>query len=85
MLIPQFSLRSVLYVTAICAVLSLVAAMAMRGTAWAMALTVAVASLSITFLAYGAMFFAVWVFSLVAPRRRAARETAYSSPFEAGR
>jgi hypothetical protein len=81
MLIPQFSLRSVLYVTAGCAVLSLVAAMAMRGTAWAMALTVAVASLSITFAAYGTMFFAVWVFSLVAPRRRAARELARSSPF----
>ena len=85
MLIPQFSLRSVLYATAACSVVSLIAATALRGTAWAMALTVAIASLSVTFLAYGAMFFAVWVFSLIGPRRRPASKTVPSSPFEAGR
>jgi hypothetical protein len=85
MLIPQFSLRSVLYATAVCGVLSLVAAMALRGTAWAMALTVAMASLSITFLAYGMMFFVVWVFSLIRPPRRPAAATAPRSPFEASR
>jgi hypothetical protein len=69
MLIPQFSLRWVLFVTAICAVISLIAAFALRGTAWAMALTLGFASLSITLAAHGILFFAVWVFSLVLPRR----------------
>ncbi len=70
MLIPQFSLRWVLIVTALCAVLSLIAAFAIRGTAWAMALTLGFASLSITLAAHAALFFAVWIFSLVLPRRK---------------
>jgi cytochrome bd-type quinol oxidase subunit 2 len=85
MLIPQFSLRWVLGVTAACGVLSLVAAMALRGSAWAMSLTIAAASVAATLLAHGAMFFVVWLFSLVIaiwPRRA---PSAPASPFNAER
>ena len=85
MLIPQFSLRWVLGVTAVCGVLSLVAAMGLRGSAWATAITLAAASLALTLLAHGAMFFVVWVFSLLAARGLRRRQNAAASPFEARR
>lgn len=82
MLMPQFSLRWVLAVTAVCAVLSLIAAFAIRGTAWAMALTLGFASLGLMLAVHGAMFFAVWVFSLVLPRRNRQPVAVGQSPFE---
>ncbi len=83
MLMPQFSLRWVLAVTAVCAVLSLIAAFAIRGTAWAMALTLGFASLALMLAVHGAMFFAVWVFSLVLPRRTRQPGVVGESPFDA--
>ncbi|HUY88772.1 MAG TPA: hypothetical protein VMV10_08570 [Pirellulales bacterium] len=85
MLIPQFSLRWVLGVTAACGVLSLVAAMALRGSAWAMAITLAAASLGATLLAHGFMFFVVWVFSVIAARRLGGVQNSPASPFDARR
>jgi hypothetical protein len=85
MLIPQFSLRWVLGVTAACGVLSLVAAMALRGSAWAMALTIAAASLAATLLLHGAMFFVVWLFSLLVASRSQSMPNAPASPFDAQR
>jgi hypothetical protein len=85
MLIPQFSLRWVLGVTAACGVLSLVAAMALRGSAWAMALTIAAASLAATLLVHGAMFFMVWLFSLIFAREPRRMQGATASPFETHR
>lgn len=83
MLIPQFSLRWVLGLTAVCGVISFVAAMGLRGSAWAGAITIAAASLALTLLVHGFMFFAVWVFSLFAARVWGRRQSAPSSPFEA--
>ena len=82
MLIPQFSLRWVLGLTAVCGVISFVAAMGLRGSAWAAAITIAAASLALTLLVHGLMFFAVWVFSLLATRVWR-RQDAPTSPFEA--
>jgi len=89
MLIPQFSLRWVLAVTAVCAVFSLILAMALRGSPWAIALSIGVASLVVTLAVHGAVFFGVWLFSLLVPRRRAAASGsgspfAASSPFATG-
>ena len=85
MLIPQFSLRWVLGLTAVCGVLSFVAAMGLRGSAWAAAITIAAASLALTLLVHGLMFFAVWVFSLLAARALGRSQRATASPFEAHR
>lgn len=85
MLIPQFSLRWVLGVTAVCGVLSLVAAMALRGSAWAMAITIGAASLTATLVLHGFMFFIVWLFSVIFARRSGRSQTAPASPLDARR
>ncbi|HUY31985.1 MAG TPA: hypothetical protein VMV69_04330 [Pirellulales bacterium] len=83
MLIPQFSLRWVLAVTAACAVFSLILASALRGSPWAIALSVGVASLVVMLAFHGAVFFGVWLFSLLVPDRRAAGPGG-GSPFASG-
>jgi uncharacterized membrane protein len=67
MLIPQFSLRWVLGVTAVCALLSLVAAQAVQGKTWAIATTAGMVSLGLIMLVHGSVFFVVWLFSLFRP------------------
>jgi len=71
MLIPQFSLRSILAATAVCGVVSLVGAAALRGAPWAGAVIIAIAALFVILAIHGLMFFVVWVLSLVTPRGRA--------------
>lgn len=81
MLIPQFSLRWVLGVTAVCAVFFLIAAQAKEGSAWATAVTIAVASLGMVLAVHAGMFFVVWLFSLLAPRWVRRRFDSGQSPF----
>ncbi|MEX2121451.1 MAG: hypothetical protein WD847_17815 [Pirellulales bacterium] len=83
MLVPQFSLRWVLGLTAVAAVMSLVAAMAVRGSFWAAAITIALAALAVAMLVHGAMFFVIWLFSLVAPRSRRPASQRAETPFAA--
>jgi hypothetical protein len=70
MLAPQFSLRSILAVTAVCGFVSLIGAAALRGTPWAMAVVIAIAALALILAIHGLMFFVMWVFSLLLPTRR---------------
>jgi hypothetical protein len=84
MVIPQFSLRWILAVTAVCAVFSLILAAAVRGSPWAIALSIAVASLAITLAFHGAVFFGVWLFSLIVPDRRRTTGGPADSPFAGG-
>ena len=70
MLIPQFSLRSILAATAVCGVVSLVGAAAVRGTPWAAAVIIAIATLVVILAIHGLMFFVVWLLSLVTPGGR---------------
>jgi hypothetical protein len=65
MLIPQFSLRWMLSVTAAIAVVFLVMGWAIRGSAWAVGVSAAVVTLVLVGLVYAAMFGIVWLISLI--------------------
>lgn len=89
MLAPQFSLRSILAVTAVCGFVSLIGAAALRevtnkgdvggGTALAMAVVIAIAAIAMILAIHGLMFFVMWIFSLLLPARRSG--LAGQSPF----
>jgi hypothetical protein len=79
MLIPQFSLRSILAVTAVCGIVSLVGAAALHGAPWAGAVIISIAALAAILAVHGLMFFVVWLLSLVTPGGRSV--VAGRSPF----
>jgi Na+-driven multidrug efflux pump len=56
MLIPRFTIRTLLVLTTVCSVLAFVGGLAVRGQAWATAVSVAVGSLVLTLLCYGTFF-----------------------------
>jgi hypothetical protein len=66
MLIPQFTIRWLMAVTAVCAVIFSIVAMGIRGHTWAACLSVAMAAAVILSLTYAGLFGLVWLFSLVA-------------------
>ncbi len=72
MLIPQFSLRAILAATAVCGFFSLIGAAALRGSPSAAAISLALLTLVVMLAVHGLVFFAVWLFSLILPGRRAA-------------
>lgn len=80
MLVPQYSIRLLLAVTTACAVLFSIVGLAVRGSAWATAVSVAIGSLGILVLVSGVLFAVVWVFSVVTSKR-GRRAGAGRSPF----
>lgn len=66
----QYSLRTVLAVTAVCGFVSLIAAAAVRGTPWARAIMLALAALILIMIVHAFMFFIMGLFSFVWPGRR---------------
>lgn len=58
MILPSFSIRTIMYVAAALAVVALVAGQAVDGTAWAICVTVAVGSLVVCWVVY-ALFYAI--------------------------
>ncbi|NLY00578.1 MAG: hypothetical protein GXY83_31160 [Rhodopirellula sp.] len=68
MLIPQFSIRWLLAVTAVAAVIFSVVALGVRGEHWAASVSVGLLALAILVGFYGLLFFLVWLFSLAAGR-----------------
>lgn len=56
MLIPRFTIRSLLILTAVCGVLFAIVALALRQHVWAMAVSIGAGSLVLAFLCYGASF-----------------------------
>jgi hypothetical protein len=74
MLIPQFSLRWMLAATSVLAVVFLVFAQAVRGSSWAVGVSVATLLLAGTMLVHGLLFFLVWLFSLIGERRQQRRQ-----------
>jgi len=81
MLIPQFSIRVLLAVTTACAVVFSIVGLAVRGSAWATAVSVGIGSLAILVLVSGVLFAVVWLFSVATSTlgRRGARSG--GSPF----
>ena len=76
MLIPKFSVRWLLILTAVCAALSLIIAAAVKGRAWALAFSLGVGAVALTFLVYSATYSMSWL--LAAPREPVAT-TAYEA------
>jgi hypothetical protein len=65
MILPKFTIRRLLGITAVFAVISLVIAFAVRGQAWAIAVSVVVAALLAGLFVYFGFYLIVWVGSLV--------------------
>ena len=63
MLIPRFSMRWMLGAVTVAGFISLLLSLAVRGQAWAQAVTIALASLLIAFWLYGALFLLTYVFT----------------------
>jgi len=61
MFVPRFTIRTLLVVLTIGAVVSVIAGMAVRGQAWAWGVTIGLVSLGLTALVHAAWFGIVWV------------------------
>ncbi|MGI6417889.1 MAG: hypothetical protein ACOX1P_19725 [Thermoguttaceae bacterium] len=68
-LLPQFSIRLMLGVTALAAGLFSIVGLAVRGHGWAVGVSMGLASLVIMLGTGAGLFGLLWVFSLVSPRR----------------
>lgn len=77
-LIPQFSIRAVLYAMVGFGLLFLLVRAGVNGHAWAFALSIGAASLLFLFLTHAFFFFLAYLFSLLQARRSPA---AAGSPF----
>ena len=81
MLIPQFSIRWLLTLTAVSAVIFSIFGLAVRGSAWAAAVSIGIGSLVILALVYALLFGVVWVFSVIMSSLGRGRTGAAPSPF----
>ena len=80
MLIPQYTIRWLLGLTTVCAVIFSIFALALRGSSAAAAVSIAIAALVVVALVHIALFALVWVFSAIfSPRVRVV--TPPSCPF----
>jgi hypothetical protein len=68
-LIPQYSIRWMLAVTAVCAVVFSVMGLAVRGHHWALGVSIAVRAVGGMMVVNAAIFGLVWIFSLVRRKR----------------
>lgn len=80
MLLPRYSLRQILAVMVIVALVFVAAAQAARGAAWAVGITIAVATLLVSLGVYALTFLPIWLFAVPYQAWRQRRRGA--SPFE---
>jgi hypothetical protein len=71
MLLPRFTIRTLLAILTACAVVFVLVGTAFRGQYWAWGVTIAIISCIITALSHSAWFGIVWFFARI-PERRAA-------------
>jgi len=83
MLIPQFSLRWLLGLTAVCAVVFSIVGLAVQGSRWAAAVSIGIGSLVVLVMVYGLVFALVWVFSVATSSLGRRRAGSAGSPFGA--
>jgi hypothetical protein len=81
MLIPQFSIRWLLALTTVCAVIFSIVGLAVRGHAWAAGVSVGIGAVVVLALVYGSLFALVWMFSLVTAPLGGRRGRSEMSPF----
>jgi hypothetical protein len=65
MLIPRFSIRTLLMMLTAGAVACLIAGMAYRGKEWALAATIALASVVVAAFVHATLFALIWIFAKV--------------------
>ena len=82
MLLPRFTIRTILAVMALCAVLFLLVGTAYRGQTWAWAATIGVLSLAVTALVHAACFGIVWCFAQLSSAQSPADVRGMSAPAE---
>jgi hypothetical protein len=63
MLVPRFSIRTLLVMLTLGAVACLIAGMAYRGKYWALGATIALASLAVTAFVHATLFGVIWIFA----------------------
>ena len=73
MLLPRFSIRWLLVLTTAFGVFFTILSIAVRGQAWAIAISVAIASLGVFMLIYAGVFVASWWISLAVEAYRPSR------------
>lgn len=81
MLVPQYSIRWLLALTAACGVVSSIFGLAVRGSHWAQAVSIAIIALVVVLLIHAFFFTLVWVFSVVTARSRRTPVAVGRSPF----
>jgi len=83
-LLPQYTIRRLLVITAACAGVFSVFGLAARGHQWAIAVSVAIVAGAAAFLIFAAVFGVVWgLGSVIAPLKRSGRGRG-TSPFVPG-
>lgn len=65
-MLPQYSIRLMLGITALAAVVFSVAGLAVRGQGWAIGITLGVVGCAVALVTYGIFFAILWGFSLIA-------------------
>jgi hypothetical protein len=80
MLIPQFSLRWLLAITTIAALVFSIVALAVHGSRWAEAVSIGMFALVLLAVIHVVFFVVVWSISTAAQRRRSGRTPFQETP-----
>ena len=80
MLAPRFSIRTLIAILSVCAIIFLLAGMARRGEMWAWGVTIGAMSLAVGALAHAAWFGIVWLFAQLPKSLRNEEPMASSEP-----
>jgi|GEM_PF-5613708 len=68
MIFPRYSLRVILLVTALCAVLSLIVSLGVQGKPWAAGMSIGLLALVVTLALGGLAFALIWAFTTLLGR-----------------
>lgn len=74
MLLPRFTIRTLLVLLTIGAVASVIIGTAFRGQNWAWGVSIGLLSLLVTALVHAAWFGTVWIFTQMSSARRSGQE-----------
>ncbi len=65
MIIPRYSLRTILIIVTVCAVMFLVISLGAQGTQWAAGVSIGLLALAVALIAQALTFFLAWVFAVL--------------------
>jgi hypothetical protein len=70
MIVPRFTIRTLLLILTVGALVSIIAGFAIRGQQWAWGITIGLLSLAFTALVHAAWFGVVWIISRVSSQQQ---------------